>query len=92
MNRHFKCSIVVSSQYYQHLVKDGRTNIDYFIIFGNMPIQKLQVMYEEAELNVTFDDFLNMYMKATAKPYSFFWIDRKRSEFRINFSEEIEVN
>lgn len=87
-NRHYKCSVIVSSQYYNHLSKPARGNVDYLILFKNMPLDKLKFIHEDSNMSIDFDTFLDMYIDATSAPYSFLWFDRKRGTFRQNFDQE----
>lgn len=85
-NRHFKSKVVISSQYYQHLSKNSRSQLDVLIIFKNMPTDKLQLMHSESDLSICFDEFLNLYNHATKEKFSFFYIDIRNEEFRKNFN------
>lgn len=84
-NRHFQSKIIISTQYYLHLSKEGRTQIDYIFIFKNMPEEKLIKLYQEADLNIPEDLFFKLYHDATKEPYCFFYINTREMEYRKCF-------
>ncbi len=86
MHRHFKTKIICSSQYVNDLNKDARKNIDIWILFGGHSLDKLEEVYQNAGLNISFDTFLDLYVDATSQKYSFLYIDKNKSEFRKSFN------
>lgn len=44
------------------------------------------------DLHIEFDEFLQLYRYATAKPYSFLYIDVNRGVFRRTFKYELTMN
>jgi len=87
-NRHLKMKIIISSQYYQNLLKFARAQIDYLIMFGGMPTEKLAIMYKEMDLSIDYDLFLKLYADATREKYSFFYVDVRNEIFRKNLNEQ----
>jgi len=90
-HRHFKTKVICSSQYVNDLAKDARKNIDIFLLFGGHSIDKLQEIYDNCDLQIPFDMFLAFYSNATAKKYSFLYVDRNTGEMRRNFNQVYEV-
>ncbi len=91
-NRHWKLRIILSSQYYNDLLPESRKQIDIFIIFKSIIEAKLFEIFKDADLSVTFPEFLDIYKWATKEPYSFLYVDRLNSSFRRNFNMEISIN
>src|SRR5690606_31578406 len=85
-NRHLKSKAIISSQYLNDLSVKGRKNIDYWLLFKGHTLEKLEIIYKDADLSIPFEDFVEMYETATEKQYNFFYIDCRDDEFRINFN------
>lgn len=88
-NRHFKMVNVLSSQYYLDLDKSGRMNVDYILIWGGQPEEKLRSIHKESDMSISFEDFKKMYDMATAEKYKFLYCDIRNDKFRICFDKEI---
>lgn len=86
-NRHFKCKVIVSSQYVHDMPPQSLKQIDYFLVFGNMPEEKLMHIYKICDLPVSFELFYSMYKKATEDKYNFFYVDIQKVMFRKNFNK-----
>lgn len=89
-NRHYKTKIIISSQYYNDLLPESRKQIDYVLIFKNIPTAKLLEIYRDCNLSVSFEEFLRMYEFATKEPYSFLYVDCLTDKFRVRFSDQIK--
>ena len=48
-----------------------------------------QEIYKDCDSAVPFATFLDIYKKATSKPFSFMYIDTRSDEFRVNFDKKI---
>lgn len=88
-NRHFKSLVVVSSQYMNDLLPESRKQLDYFLIFKGQSLEKLKVIYTDADLSIPFEEFVAMYEDATKEPYSFLYIDSRDDSYRKCFSHKI---
>lgn len=86
-NRHFLCKVIISSQYYNALSKSARANIDYILLFKNLPDEKLKLIAEEADLTIDWDMFHKLYKDATSTPYSFFYVD-VQGNYRKSFNKQ----
>jgi hypothetical protein len=87
-NRHYKCKVILSSQYLNDIQPMSRRQIDYYILFGGMSLPKLQELYNNADLSVSFDDFVALYNQATEAKYNFLYVDSVCSTFRKNFDHQ----
>lgn len=90
-NRHFKCKILISSQYLNDIPPESRKQMDYWILFKGHPKKKLLEIYQDADISVPFETFEAIYDFATEKPFSFLYIDPTDGTFRRNFNYQIEV-
>lgn len=89
-NRHYDAMTIISSQSLNDLDRPARLNLDYMLLFPKLPVEKLKSIYEDLNLSIEFDDFLNKYNKATEEKYNFLYIGRseQEEEFRKNFNEK----
>lgn len=86
-NRHFQMMTISSSQYANDFHPSHMRNTDYFLLYSGLTDIKLEHYYTQADLNLAFDKFKEMYLKASDKKYSFFLIDT-HNVFRKNFNEQ----
>jgi hypothetical protein len=92
-NRHFKCRVIVSSQYPWDLMPASRNQLQAMIIFGKQPDEKIVKIYEQLKVPIPFELFYKMYKAATPadEPYSFFYFEPTTPRFKKNFSHEFEI-
>jgi hypothetical protein len=90
-HRHFKCKIICSSQYVNDLAPEARKNIDFWILFGGHSENKLDEIYNNCDLQISFPLFNKLYENATSTPFNFLFIDRNKGQFRRNFNHEYEI-
>ena len=81
--RHKNCSVIYLSQSYYLTPKDIRLNCSHFCIFDSPSANETARMCKE--VNVPKGKFL----KATAEPYSFAYIDKINKTMRKNFNENL---
>lgn len=91
-NRHLKFKVIVSSQWLNDLHPEARRQMDYIILFKGQSSAKIAEIYKAADLSITLEEFQKIYDDATAKPYSFLYIDTVNGTFRRNFNEEYLVD
>lgn len=91
-NRHYKCKVIISSQYLNDIAPMARRQMDYYILFSGMNNDKLEELFKNADLNITFDEFVEMYHIATSDKYNFYYIDSADCSFRQNFNTVLELN
>jgi len=89
-NRHYKSKVIVSSQFYKDIEPTARANLDYILLFKNIPDDTLKDIYDELQLNnLSFDEFKQIYMDVHEEPYNFLYISTNDGELRKNFDKEI---
>jgi hypothetical protein len=86
-NRHFFCKVIISTQYIHDLAPESLKQLDYWIIFRGQPIEKLEKIYKDADLNIDFSLFYNIYKDATKDKFGFLYIDTNNMNFRKNFNK-----
>lgn len=87
--RHYKISVWISTQSYKKIPKVLRTNSNDIIIFGDSSKRELSDLYEEFG-TASFEEFFEMYQKATSEPYSFLQIRSKygkKKRYTSNFNK-----
>jgi hypothetical protein len=90
-NRHYKSKILLSNQYWNDVSMGARKNLDYMLIFGAQPKDKLQIIHKELDLAIDFDEFYKIYKFATKDKYNFLYIDLTQQSYRKNFNEKILI-
>ena len=81
--RHKNCSVIYLTQSYYLTPKDIRLNCSHFCIFDSPSANETARICRE--VNVPKNKFL----RATAEPYSFAYIDKINKTMRKNFNENI---
>ena len=92
MGRHFKCTVIISSQYIHDLEPQALENVDYYLLLKGHRGEKIKKVYEYSDPVITFENFLKLYKTATQEPYNFFYIDKNNSSYRKNFNEEFIID
>jgi hypothetical protein len=89
-NRHHNTMVILSSQSVTDLLPSAINQLDYILLFGKIPIEKLEDLYDILKLSISFEEFYNLYQDATKEPYQFFYINRalKEDEFRKGFTDK----
>ena len=67
------------------LVPQARRQIDYYLIFSGVNDTKLNEPFINADLDIDFETFKNMYQEATKGQYNFFYVNASECEYRKNF-------
>lgn len=90
--RHYKSSVITSCQAVTDVLPSTLNNMQFVIIFGNLPLEKVEDLYKKLNLRISKEKFLQIY-KLAARPeeHSFLYIDREHGKFRKNFNELIRV-
>jgi hypothetical protein len=86
-NRHYKSKVIISSQYPFDLQPQCRAQMDYWLLFGGQPEDKMEQIYKYADLSNNFNTFMEIYKDATKDKYNFLYIDTTYDNFRKNFNE-----
>ena len=85
--RHFRLSLIISSQSFRALPPLCRYNATAYIIFKTHNKKELTKMQEEFEGN--FPDFLKLYEDATSERYSFLYLNQEKVKAYRNFIDLI---
>ena len=74
-HRHHSASIIMVSQGYKEIPKTIRTGWTCLLLYkiGNM--KELEVIYEEFSMDLTWDEWIEVYREATNEKHSFLFID-----------------
>lgn len=89
-NRHYKMKVILSSQYLYDLEPGAIKQLDNILIFRSFDPDKLEKIYQGLDLNIGFDQFLEMYEYATQKPFNFFYIGIN-GDYRMNFNTKLSI-
>ena len=85
-NRHHKSMVIISSQSLKDLTPSSINQLDYILLFGQIPIDRLSIVVSGTGIDISFEDFLTLYNDATSKKYGFLYVDIKNSIFRDGFT------
>ena len=91
-NRHFKSKVILSSQYLHDLRPESIQQLDYMLMFQNIPEEKLKLAYSNLDLSINYPLFSELYHNATHEKYNFFYIDIRREIFRKNFNLQYSID
>ena len=91
INRHLHARVIVSSQHQGDVWQQAFRQFDNLIIFRGLSqnLEKLEQIYRNADLSVSFEEFVSLYRFATINPFSFLYIDTRNNKYRVNFNKEI---
>jgi len=89
-NRHYKTKVILSSQNLEDLQPAGIRNLDYILLFGGIPEEKILKIREQIMLDIDKQKLLEIYKIITQKKYNFLYIDIRNELLRENFNKEIE--
>lgn len=89
-NRHFHVRIFLSTQYWNHTGKGGRSNLDYALFFPRIPKDKLEEIHQVLDLSVSYPVFEQMYKQATKVKHHFLYVDLLNNKYRKDFNLEYE--
>lgn len=89
-HRHFESANIISSQFFKHLYKENRANMDEFILFPGMSSETLKDIHKECGLSISYDVFEQLYNDACSKKYNTLVFEPSLNRFRHNFDEIYE--
>lgn len=88
-NRHYQISIIISTQYYTDISPSQRQNLNYLLLYPNMQLKKLEIIFSEFIRNMKIEDFITIYYQITKERYNFLYINCDTGELRKNFNQRI---
>lgn len=91
-SRHFKIRTYICTQHLSNLAPVVRKQITTCLFFRSFSRDKLQMIYEDLDIETPFNVFEEMYRYATHDPYCFLTYDVREQRFRKNFNTLIELN
>jgi len=83
--RHFKISLIISSQSFRSIPNVVRTNASFYIIFSTTNNKELEKLNEE--FNGLFPNFKQLLKQATEQPYHLLFLDLKKVRAFMNFDK-----
>lgn len=83
--RHYKISIIITSQLFRAVPNVCRTNMSFYIIFKTENAKELAKM--EEELGTTIPNFMKLYSAATKEKYHFMYINFRHMSVYENFEK-----
>jgi hypothetical protein len=90
-SRHWHIRTISSSQNVKDLLPEARDQIKIWILFGGLKKERLETIWQGFENEISFDDFLEIYYKATAKKYNFLYVAPEDADFRHNFTHRFNI-
>ena len=85
-HRHYLTSFIISSQSYTDLKPNVRNQINFLILFKEIPINRLKLIYDEKIKNIEYDKFYELYINATDEKYNFLLLNcDDNKDIRMNF-------
>lgn len=88
-NRHYKCKVLLSSQYPMDLKPESIRQMDYVILFGGHDDAKLEKFHRDLDLSIPIQKFIDIYKEITKEKYKFLYIDVINETLRRNLNEQI---
>lgn len=89
-HRHSFSSVIISSQYMSDLQPQSILQLDIFIGFKAISLEKMQMIHKLLDLSIEFSTFWEIYKHCTFEPYSFMFLDIKNEKFRCQLNKQIE--
>lgn len=89
-NRHYKCKVIISSQWITYLSPVGIRQLDYCLLFSGFPDEKITDLHQKLDIGLDVNKFIQIYKQATEKKYHFLYIDINEKIFKKDFNEILE--
>lgn len=86
-HRHYLSSFIISSQSYTDLKPNVRNQVNFLILFKEIPINRLKLIYDEKIKGLDYDKFIELYISATNDKYNFLLLNcDDNKDIRQNFN------
>lgn len=92
MGRHANLSLLVTTQYYRRIPPLVRTQFSDIIMFKINNKEELKNICEDNAGDMSPLDFVGFYTRATARPFGFLWIDKRKQEYKSAFNPKSVLN
>jgi hypothetical protein len=86
-NRHWRTINLISSQAIVDVKPRARKNINVYILFAGIDDANLKRVYNDAKLDVSFEEFKRMYDIATDEKFNFLVVDCFNCIYKKNFTQ-----
>ncbi len=86
-NRHYKAKVIISSQYVQDIPPSSRKQIDYWMLFAGHSVDKLEVIFYDADTRLSLSQFIKLYKSVTREPYQFLLLNTTDDSYRRGFTQ-----
>lgn len=91
-NRHYRCICIIAQHQIRDVAPGTRSNINYLILYKNIPLKDLECIYDTYFNNMSFERFLEIYNDAVEEPYSFLFINTdNNNDIRKNFNFKYNI-
>ena len=93
-SRHYKVSMILTSQNYKSLPKSLRLNMSQVVLFSTSNEAELKAIYDENSSSLGFKEWLKVYREITDKPFNCLVVNyQNKKEYRLSdaFEEFIEI-
>lgn len=88
-NRHFKCKVIILSQWLNFLRPVAIRQLDYVLMFGGFNEDKLEELHQKLDLPIEIPDFIAKYRTATKEKYHFLYIDIAEDIYKEGFNHKL---
>jgi hypothetical protein len=86
-HRHYLTSFIISSQSYTDLKPNVRNQVNFLILFKEIPINRLKLIYDEKIKGLDYEKFIELYIYATTDKYNFLLLNcDDNKDIRQNFN------
>ena len=86
-HRHYLTSFIISSQSYTDLKPNVRNQVNFLILFKEIPINRLKLIYDEKIKGLDYEKFIELYIYATTEKYNFLLLNcDDNKDIRQNFN------
>jgi hypothetical protein len=88
-SRHFKISMLITSQNYKSLPKSLRLNMSQVVLFSTSNEVEIKAIYDENSSSLGFKEWLKLYREITDKPFNCLVVNyQNKKEYRLQSAFE----
>jgi hypothetical protein len=82
---------ITSSQYLNDWLPMALKNIDVFLLWKGLSLDKLEKIKKDSDLSIPIEIFEQIYKKATEEPFHFLYVNARDDEYRWNFDKRFNI-
>lgn len=91
-NRHYRAVSLIAQHQFKDVAPGIRSNINYLILYKNVPLKDLETIYDTYFNNISFERFLEIYNDAVKEPFNFLYINTNdNTDLRKNFNFKYNI-